>query len=182
MYAITYRFTSTRAHATYRGTTPVVTAISDTQSRVHMEVDYLKPAWRAIGTGSACLASGCSYGGFSVRKTTRQDKKNGASALQQVIVLQGGGTELHRARSTTARPRRSKRGSERIPRLEPMLRTVLHWPMSLRQTTSRTNIRSWLSSAMQERCHPKSSIRRRRSCSIRWPRSTTRRGRRAGSS
>lgn len=32
--------------------------------------------------------------GFSVRKATRQDKKNGASGLQQVIVLQGGGTEL----------------------------------------------------------------------------------------
>jgi hypothetical protein len=32
--------------------------------------------------------------GFSVRKATRQDRKNGASALQQVIVLQGGGTEL----------------------------------------------------------------------------------------
>jgi hypothetical protein len=32
--------------------------------------------------------------GFSVRKATRQDKKNGASALQQVLVLQGGGTEL----------------------------------------------------------------------------------------
>jgi hypothetical protein len=32
--------------------------------------------------------------GFSVRKATRQDKKNGASALQQVLVLQGSGTEL----------------------------------------------------------------------------------------
>lgn len=32
--------------------------------------------------------------GFSVRKATRQDKKNGASMLQQVFVLQGGGTEL----------------------------------------------------------------------------------------
>lgn len=32
--------------------------------------------------------------GFSVRKATRQDKKNGASALQQVFVLQGSGTEL----------------------------------------------------------------------------------------
>lgn len=32
--------------------------------------------------------------GFSVRKATRQDKKNGASALQQVLVVQGGGTEL----------------------------------------------------------------------------------------
>ena len=32
--------------------------------------------------------------GFSVRKATRQDKKNGASALQQVFVVQGGGTEL----------------------------------------------------------------------------------------
>lgn len=32
--------------------------------------------------------------GFSVRKATRQDKRNGASALQQVFVLQGGGTEL----------------------------------------------------------------------------------------
>jgi hypothetical protein len=32
--------------------------------------------------------------GFSVRKATKQDRKNGASALQQVIVLQGGGTEL----------------------------------------------------------------------------------------
>ncbi len=28
--------------------------------------------------------------GFSVRKATKQDRKNGASALQQVIVLQGG--------------------------------------------------------------------------------------------
>jgi hypothetical protein len=32
--------------------------------------------------------------GFSVRKATRQDRKNGASALQQIFVLQGGGTEL----------------------------------------------------------------------------------------
>ena len=32
--------------------------------------------------------------GFSVRKATKQDKKNGATALQQVFVLQGGGTEL----------------------------------------------------------------------------------------
>ena len=32
--------------------------------------------------------------GFSVRKATRQDKKNGASALQQVIVLHGSGTEI----------------------------------------------------------------------------------------
>jgi hypothetical protein len=32
--------------------------------------------------------------GFAVRKPTRQDKKNGASALQQVLVLQGSGTEL----------------------------------------------------------------------------------------
>ncbi|EWM19011.1 SHOCT domain-containing protein [Kutzneria sp. 744] len=32
--------------------------------------------------------------GFSVRKATRQDKKNGASAFQQVLILQGGGTEL----------------------------------------------------------------------------------------
>jgi Short C-terminal domain len=32
--------------------------------------------------------------GFSVRKATRQGSKNGASALQQVLVLQGSGTEL----------------------------------------------------------------------------------------
>lgn len=32
--------------------------------------------------------------GFSIRKATKQDRKNGASALQQVVVLQGGGTEL----------------------------------------------------------------------------------------
>jgi hypothetical protein len=32
--------------------------------------------------------------GFSVRKPTRQDKKNGASALQQVLVVQGGATEI----------------------------------------------------------------------------------------
>jgi hypothetical protein len=32
--------------------------------------------------------------GFSVRKATKQDKKNGATALQQVFVLQGSGTEL----------------------------------------------------------------------------------------
>jgi hypothetical protein len=32
--------------------------------------------------------------GFSVRKATRQDKKNGATALQQVFAVQGGGTEL----------------------------------------------------------------------------------------
>jgi hypothetical protein len=32
--------------------------------------------------------------GFSVRKATRQDKKNGASALQQVFVVLGGGTQL----------------------------------------------------------------------------------------
>lgn len=32
--------------------------------------------------------------GFSVRKATKQDKKNGASALQQILVLQGSGTEL----------------------------------------------------------------------------------------
>ena len=32
--------------------------------------------------------------GFSVRKATRQDKRNGASALQQVFVVQGSGTEL----------------------------------------------------------------------------------------
>jgi hypothetical protein len=32
--------------------------------------------------------------GFSVRKATAQDKKNGASALQQVFAVQGGGTEL----------------------------------------------------------------------------------------
>jgi hypothetical protein len=32
--------------------------------------------------------------GFSVRKVTRQDKKNGASTLQQVLILQGSGTEL----------------------------------------------------------------------------------------
>jgi hypothetical protein len=32
--------------------------------------------------------------GFSVRKATKQDKKNGATSLQQVFVLQGSGTEL----------------------------------------------------------------------------------------
>jgi hypothetical protein len=32
--------------------------------------------------------------GFSVRKVTRQDKKNGASAFQQMLILQGSGTEL----------------------------------------------------------------------------------------
>jgi len=32
--------------------------------------------------------------GFSVRKVMRQDKKNGASAFQQVLIVQGGGTEL----------------------------------------------------------------------------------------
>ncbi len=32
--------------------------------------------------------------GFSVRKATRQDRKNGASAFQQMFVLQGSGTEL----------------------------------------------------------------------------------------
>src|SRR5487761_1096893 len=32
--------------------------------------------------------------GFAVRKATRRDKKNGASMLQQVFVLQGSGTEL----------------------------------------------------------------------------------------
>ena len=32
--------------------------------------------------------------GFSVRKATKQDRKNGASSLQQVFVLQGSGTEL----------------------------------------------------------------------------------------
>jgi Short C-terminal domain len=31
---------------------------------------------------------------FSVRKATRQDKKSGASAMQQMFVLQGSGTEL----------------------------------------------------------------------------------------
>jgi hypothetical protein len=31
---------------------------------------------------------------FSVRKATRQDKRNGASVLQQLFVLQGSGTEL----------------------------------------------------------------------------------------
>ena len=32
--------------------------------------------------------------GFSVRKVTRQDKKNGASAFQQMLIVQGSGTEL----------------------------------------------------------------------------------------
>lgn len=32
--------------------------------------------------------------GFSVGKATKQDKKSGASALQQVFVLQGSGTEI----------------------------------------------------------------------------------------
>jgi|SRR5262245_1646984 len=32
--------------------------------------------------------------GFSVRKATKLDRKNGANALQQVFVLQGSGTEL----------------------------------------------------------------------------------------
>lgn len=32
--------------------------------------------------------------GFSVRKANKQDKRAGASSLQQVFVLQGGGTEL----------------------------------------------------------------------------------------
>jgi len=32
--------------------------------------------------------------GFSVRKATRKKRKNGATALQQVLVLQGSGTEL----------------------------------------------------------------------------------------
>jgi hypothetical protein len=32
--------------------------------------------------------------GFSARKATRQDRKNGANAFQQVLVLQGSGTEL----------------------------------------------------------------------------------------
>ena len=32
--------------------------------------------------------------GFSVRKATRQDRKNDATALQQVLVLQGSGTDL----------------------------------------------------------------------------------------
>jgi hypothetical protein len=32
--------------------------------------------------------------GFSVRKVTRQDKKNGASAFQQMLIMQGSGTEL----------------------------------------------------------------------------------------
>jgi hypothetical protein len=32
--------------------------------------------------------------GFSVRRPTREDKKNGANSFQQVLVIQGGGTEL----------------------------------------------------------------------------------------
>lgn len=58
MYTVIYRFTSSRAHATYRGTTPVTTRISETHSRVDMEVDSLKPAWRAIGTGAVLFGFG----------------------------------------------------------------------------------------------------------------------------
>lgn len=32
--------------------------------------------------------------GFSVRKATKQDKKNGASAFQVILAIQGSGTEL----------------------------------------------------------------------------------------
>jgi hypothetical protein len=32
--------------------------------------------------------------GFSVRKPTKQDKKNGVSSLQRVLVIMGSGTEL----------------------------------------------------------------------------------------
>jgi len=32
--------------------------------------------------------------GFSVHRATKQDKKNGARAMQQVLVLQGSGTDL----------------------------------------------------------------------------------------
>jgi hypothetical protein len=52
LYAVTYRFTSTRAHPSYRGTTPVVTQTSRTRSTVHMEADGHRPAWRALGTGT----------------------------------------------------------------------------------------------------------------------------------
>jgi putative oligomerization/nucleic acid binding protein len=52
--------------------------------------------------------------GFSVREVTRQDKKNGAGALQQMLILQGSGQSLRPARSTTELRRRSRRGSERI--------------------------------------------------------------------
>ena len=54
---------------------------------------------RRLGTQRAGAISpqaglACHCYTYSVRKATKQDKKNGASMLQQVLILQGSGTEL----------------------------------------------------------------------------------------
>ena len=39
IYAVIYRYTSTRAHPSYRGTNAVIRRLSESRSRVHMERD-----------------------------------------------------------------------------------------------------------------------------------------------
>jgi hypothetical protein len=58
LYAIIYRYTSTRAHPSYRGINPVVTRLSPSRSRVHMEQDVPTSAFNALGTGSVLLGLG----------------------------------------------------------------------------------------------------------------------------
>ena len=82
--------------------------------------------------------------GFSARRATKQDKKSGASTLQQMFVLQGSGQNSQLVRLTTERHRRSKRGFERIHRFaETFRRTRQRWHHKVRpQSASRTNLRS----------------------------------------
>jgi hypothetical protein len=56
IYAVIYRYTSTRAHPTYRGTNAVIKRLSDSRSRVHMERDDARAGYSLLGTGTIILS------------------------------------------------------------------------------------------------------------------------------
>ena len=65
--------------------------------------------------------------GFSVRKATRQDRKNGASALQQMFVLQGSGTELAACPVNHGTAQKIEAWIERIHRFAETFRRTRQW-------------------------------------------------------
>lgn len=115
MYTVIYRFTSSRAHATYRGTTPVTTRISDKHSRVHMEVDSLKPAWPSA-------PARCSSGLAS--SSARRRSSAGAFAIE---LLQPSGSSQASQAGAPRRPSRARRrgwGKCRAPRVDVPRRSI----------------------------------------------------------
>jgi hypothetical protein len=111
--------------------------------------------------------------GLSVRKATKQDRKNGANSLQQVFVVQGGGTEL----ATVAVNYGTAEKIEAWLRAHPLFRDNAPQTAPRRDLLRRRPRPTWPTSSRssdnfetQESCRRRSSNRRSPSCSVRCDR------------